>query len=138
MSIAPQRSRNSNFALPPGWSGALEWGLLWLVLSFMLYVLGALPAAIAPAQLVELWGLPLDEYLQRTQAPVGWGWLAHLAQGEGAGLAGIAVLAGCVVPGLLAAAPLYLQRGDRLYAALCLAQVAVLAMAASDRLWFGH
>lgn len=120
----------------------LEWGarigLLWLVLSFALYVFGVLPARTAPSQLLELSGLPLAEYLRLTQAPTGWAWLANIGQGEGLGLAGIAVLAGCAVPGLLALVPLFARRADRVYLALCTAQVAVLLMAASGLLWSGH
>ncbi len=120
----------------------LEWGgrvgLLWLVVSFALDALGLLPAGIAQSQGVELWRLPLAEYLQATQAATGWSWLAGLTRGEGLSLAGIAVLAGCVLPGLLATLPLYLKRGDRVYAALCMAQVAVLGVAASGLLSSGH
>jgi hypothetical protein len=39
---------------------------------------------------------------------------------------------------LLAAARVYLRRGDRLLAGLCLLQAAVLALAASDMFSVGH
>ena len=120
----------------------IEWGarlgLLWLLVSFGLYVSGALPSAIPPARLAELWSLPLADYLQRSGAPTGWAWLQHIGQGEGATLAGVAVLAGCAVPALLALTPLFRRRRDLPYLALCLAQVAVLLLAASGWISSGH
>ena len=67
-----------------------------------------------------------------------WGWLALVHKGDVAGLAGIAILAGCSLVGLLALVPLYLRRGDRAYAALCLAEVAVVLLAASGWISGGH
>jgi hypothetical protein len=51
---------------------------------------------------------------------LGWLGLAHRA--DMSGLLGIAVLAGCSVPCLLALVPSYLRRGDRAMAWLCLAE----------------
>ena len=65
-------------------------------------------------------------------------WAALAAHGDIANLLGIALLAGCSLPPLLALVPLYASRGDRVYAGLCLAQVAVLVLAASGVLRVGH
>jgi hypothetical protein len=118
--------------------GAARLGLAWLVLSFALTLTGWLPSAVAPAQLIQAWGLPLAEFLPHTQAVTGWAWLGHLGHGEGAGLAGIALLAACVLPGLLALLPLFLSRKERALAALCAAQVLVLLLAASGWIGAGH
>lgn len=59
-------------------------------------------------------------------------------RGDIAGLVGIAVLAGCSVLCLLALVPMYLRRGDRAYAALCVAEAAVVVLAASGVLAAGH
>ena len=55
-----------------------------------------------------------------------------------AGLAGIVILAGCSLVCLLALVPLYLKRGDKAFAVLCLAEVAVVVLAASGVLSGGH
>jgi hypothetical protein len=113
-------------------------GLLLLVLSFAGYGSGLLAADVPLQRLPELWSLPVGQYLAQTQAPTGWGWLARLGRGEGASMAGIAVLAACSLPCLLALLPLYLRRGDRAYVLLCLAEVAVIMLAASGWLTGGH
>lgn len=113
-------------------------GLLLLVVSFIGYASGLLAADVPLQRLPELWSLPVGQYLAETQTPTGWGWLARLGRGEGAGLAGIAVLASCSLPCLLGLLPLYLRRGDRAYVALCLAEVAVIVLAASGWLAGGH
>ena len=89
-------------------------------------------------RLPELWRQPVGSYLAQTQAPQGWGWLALVQHGDVAGLVGIAILAGCSLLCLLALVPLYLRRGDRAFVALCLAEVAVVLLAASGWLTAGH
>ena len=120
----------------------LEWGaragLALLVLSFAGYVSGALTPQVPVDRLPELWNQPLQRYLELSGAATGWGWLAHLQHGDVLGLAGVAVLAGCSVVCLISLLPLYRRSDDRVYLALCLAQVAVLLVAASGFLGAGH
>ncbi len=113
-------------------------GLALLVISFFSYVLGWLPSQVAPQQLSELWSLPVADYLKAAGAHSGWGWLQDLGKGDVLAIIGIVVLAACSLPPLLALVPLYLKRGDRVYAALCLAEVAVIVLAASGLLSGGH
>src|SRR6185437_4844821 len=94
-------------------------GFVMLVAGFLAYVTGVLEEHVVVGQLPALWGLSLAEYLRATQAPTGWGWIAHLHKGEFAGLLGIAVLAGCSVFCLVAIIPIYAQRRDRAYAIIC-------------------
>lgn len=120
----------------------LDWGtragLLVLVLSFAAYMFGLAAPHVPLEQLVDVWSHPVGRYLELTQSPTGWGWLALVHRGDVAGLAGIAILAGCSVVCLLALVPLYLKRGDKAFAALCLAEVAVVVLAASGWLSGGH
>ncbi|HJV68387.1 hypothetical protein [Ideonella sp.] len=120
----------------------LEWGtragLGLLLLCFAAYLSGLLPSQVPVSRLPDLWSLPVGTYLQRTGTPAGWGWLALAAHGDIANLLGIALLAGCSLPPLLALVPLFASRGDRVYAGLCLAEVAVLLLAASGVLRVGH
>lgn len=113
-------------------------GLLVLLSSFLAYATGLLGASVPLQRLPAVWSLPLQEYLAQTQSPTGWAWLAQIGRGDGASLAGIAILAGCSMPSLLAMLPLYLRQRDRTYAALCLAEVAVIVVAASGWLTGGH
>lgn len=113
-------------------------GLVVLVLSFAAYVSGLMDSHVPPERLPQLWVHPVGRFLELTQSPVGWGWLARIHLGDMAGLAGIAVLAGCSVVALLALVPVYWRRGDRVYAAICVAEVLVVALAASGWLAGGH
>ena len=124
------------------YAALLEWctrvGLAVVVLAFAAYVLGIVPARVPVDRLAEVWSLPVAQYLQATGGAKGWGWIAELRRGDMAALAGIGLLAGCSVVALLALVPLYLKRGDRVFAALCVAEAAVIALAASGWITAGH
>ncbi len=133
---APQSAEQLRYARLLDWGARA--GLLVLLISFAAYASGLLEAHVPLSRLPELWGHPVGRYLELTGAPTGWDWLALLHKGDVAGLLGIALLAGCSLPCLLALVPLYLRRGDRHYAALCVAQVLVVLLAASGWLAGGH
>jgi nitrate reductase gamma subunit len=120
----------------------LEWGtrlgLVALVALFAAYASGLLPPQVPLDQLPNLWNQPVDAYLRATGAPSGWQWVHRLGQGDVANLLGIAIMAGCSVLCLLALLPLALRRGDRLLAALCLAEAAVVVLAASGVIGSAH
>ncbi len=120
----------------------LEWctriGLVVVVLAFAAYVLGLVPARVPLDRLAEVWSLPVEQYLQATGGAKGWGWVGEIGGGDMAALAGIGLLAGGSVVALLALVPLYLKRGDRVFAALCVAEAAVIVLAASGIVTGGH
>ncbi|MFZ5545794.1 MAG: hypothetical protein ACOZJZ_19725 [Pseudomonadota bacterium] len=113
-------------------------GLLALVLLFFAYALGFTEPLVPHHRLAELWRLPVAEFRAATGLPTGWGWLVHARRGDVANLLGVALLAGCSVGALLALLPLYARRRERLYAALCAAEAAVILLAASGVLSAGH
>ncbi len=120
----------------------LDWGtrvgLIVLLLSFAAYVLGLAQSHVPVSRLPELWIHPVGRFLELTGSPTGWGWLALVHRGDIAGLLGIAILAGSSVLCLLALVPLYWSRGDKAFAAICLAEVAVVLVAASGWISGGH
>lgn len=120
----------------------LDWGtrigLVLLLTSFVAYVSGLLPSQVPLERLPELWNQPVHRYLALTGVSTGWSWVTLLHHGDVLGLAGIAVLAGCSGLCLLSVLQLYRARNDNAYLLLCLAQVAVLLLAASGLLNAGH
>lgn len=120
----------------------LEWGtrvgLAALILIFLAYGIGLVEPHVPHSRLPEVWNLPVSQFLAATGLPTGWGWLAFAHRGDIANLLGIAMLTGASLLALLALLPLYLRQRERLYAALCVAQVAVLLLAASGLLTAGH
>lgn len=113
-------------------------GFVLLVLCFLAYASGLWPAHVPPERLPELWTLPVDAFRQAAGMPAGWQWLALVHRSDVANLAGIALLAGCSLPALLALVPLYARRRERLFAALCIAQVVVLLFAAAGVIGGAH
>lgn len=120
----------------------LDWGarigVVLLVLSFLAYAFGLLAPHVPLERLPALWQLPVAQYRELSGTPAGWQWLALAHRGDLATLLGIAVLAGCSMACLAALMPLYRHRGDRTYLGLCLAELAVLLLAASGVLAPGH
>jgi hypothetical protein len=131
-----QQAEASRYAMLLDWGTRV--GVAALLLSFVLYLSGMLAPHVPLADLPALWGLPVDAYLERTQTPRGWGWLAMANRGDMANLLGIALLAGCSLLPLLGLMALYLKRGDHTYAAICLMVAAVIVLAASGVLTGGH
>jgi hypothetical protein len=111
--------------------------LVVMAVGFALYMTGAMAPLIEPERLATLWGLPADQYLAATDAPTGWSWLVQLGHGDVIGELGVALLALCSLPCLLALLPLYHAAGDRLYLWLCIGQCAVLVFSASGLLVVG-
>jgi len=110
---------------------ATKTGFAALLCAFLLYVSGALPPYGPLERLPELWGLPVGRYLERTGAPTGWRWVALMDHGDYLSLAAVALF-GLITPVcyLRIVTPL-LRHGERLQAALAVAQIAVLAAAIS-------
>jgi hypothetical protein len=120
----------------------LEWGtrigLAVLVLGFTAYVFGYITPLVPLEQLPGLWSQPVAVYLKTSGTPTGWNWLALVNKGDMLNLVGIAILAGCSMPPLLGLIPLYLNRHDHAYVAICAAIILVLVLAASGVLGGGH
>jgi hypothetical protein len=113
-------------------------GLAVLVASFAAYVAGWIAPLVPLDQLPTLWNQPVAQYLKTTGQPTGWGWLALLHRGDVLNLVGIALLASCSLPCLLAVLPLYARAHDRAFVAICALEVVVLAFAASGIIGGGH
>ena len=92
---------------------------------------GLLTPVVPMEKLPSLWRLSADQYLAATGVSQGWAWLAHLNRADMLAILGVACLALCSLPCVLALVPLYWSRGDRVYVLLCVAQVVVLLVSAS-------
>jgi hypothetical protein len=129
----PEQQRYANLLVWGTWAG-----LLVTLLGFAAYVSGLVAPHVPLERLPELWALPLPQYLAQTGTPTGWGWTALVQHSDVFSLAGIALLAGCSVLCLLSLVPLYAARGDRVFVAVCLADAALVLLAASGVLTGGR
>ena len=102
------------------------------LVAFLVYVSGVVPAYLPLEVLPRYWGLPVGEYLRQTGAPSGWDWLSHLGGGaEYLNLACMALLGIVTMLCYMRIVPVLLRLGERVQAALAIAQIAVLLAAAS-------
>jgi hypothetical protein len=101
------------------------------LLAFIVYASGLVPSFVPLDALPALWHLPVEEYLARTGAPAGWGWLGLLGFSDYLNLGCIALIGAVILVCYLAVLPLLLRLGERLQAALVAVQVLVLLVAAS-------
>ncbi len=113
-------------------------GFVLLVGAFVAYMSGWMTPVVPPEHLPALWTQPVHHYLAVTGQSTGWSWLSRIDRGDVANLLGIAWLATISVPALLTVMVMALRQGDRRFALLALAEVVVLALAASGILGGGH
>jgi hypothetical protein len=111
--------------------GGMKLGLLALVVTFLVYVSGALPARIPVADLPRYWSMPVKEYLAATGVHPGWGWVGLIGHGDFLNFVGIAFLAGVTLVCYLAIVPIFVRKKDLVFAGIAILEVLVLALAAS-------
>jgi hypothetical protein len=106
-------------------------GLVALVISFGLYVLGVMEPHVPLQDLPKYWKLPVHEYLKQANIHEGWSWLHMLHKGDFLNFVGIAFLAGVSIICYLSIIPALFRKKDTIYAFLAIAEVTVLVLAAS-------
>lgn len=113
----------------------LAWGVrigfTALVGTFFVYVAGIVPPGVAPERLPGLWGMPVGDYIAATGAPTGWSWVLRLREGDLLNLVGVAILASASIACHLRVLPLFMRSRERVFVAICIAQIVVLVSAAA-------
>jgi len=112
-------------------------GLLMLVISFAIYVLGILTPHIPVGDLPKYWSMPVKEYLKATDIHTGWSWIHLLGKGDFLNFAGIAFLSGVTILCYMRIIPILFRKKDTVYAVLAIIEVLVLVLAASGLLKTG-
>lgn len=110
---------------------AMKIGLLVLVATFILYLVGVPKPHVPVGDVSANWSLKVDKYLEVTQIEKGWTWTKHLGQSDFLTFAPIAFLASVTVICYLNILPIFFKRKDYIYATLVIAEVLVLVLAAS-------
>lgn len=121
-------------------------GLLLLLTTFGIYVLGIVEPAIPLRDLPNYWGMSAPEYLEainrdhlhREAFVVGWSWLTALGKSDYLNYLGIVVLSAVTIVCYLGIVPLLIRKRDGVYAAMAITEVVILALAASGVLNVGH
>ena len=106
-------------------------GLAVMVVTYVLYVSGIITPHVPLKTVPLLWSEPVGTYLELGKVPHGWGWTVLIGQGDFLNFVGIVLLAGMTILCYIPLIPAYLKRGEKGFALLALAEIIVLAIAAS-------
>ena len=115
----------------------MYFGLLILLITYAIYVVGILSPYLPHADVPKYWSLSVNEYLHQTNIQPGWARINMLAYGDFLNFVGIAILAGVSIICFLSIVPLLWKNGDKVYAVLAITEVIILTVAASGILGTG-
>ena len=105
--------------------------LVLLVLCFVVYVLEVLEPHIPLHHIPGLWTMSASEFVTASGAPKGWGWTGLLHTGDYLTFAVVAILSTITLVCYARIVFALLKEGERVHAALAIAQVVVLLGAIS-------
>jgi len=129
-------------------------GLAVLVITFFIYISGALPnfvqieeLSLPPVVTTEgpiqkyvkdnklqntpLWSMRVRDFNHIKDAPTGWHWAAYLNKGDYLNFVGIAMLSGLTILCYIVILPILIRKKDTAYVVLALLEIVVLSLAAS-------
>ena len=112
-------------------------GLAILFVTYFIYLSGVMPSHVDMDLIPKLWGLGVNEYLEKTNSPHGWGWVHLLSTGDFLNYIGFAFLAFMTVLCYLVLVKGYIRKKDWIYATIAILEILVLSVAASGLLGSG-
>jgi hypothetical protein len=112
-------------------------GLVGIIVTFIIYVFGILPAAVPKSDLPTYWTHSVHSYLEKAGVEAGWKWIGQLGKGDMLNFAPIAFLGAVTIFCFVAIIPILFRKKDTLYGFLALIEVLVLVVAASGILGVG-
>lgn len=112
-------------------------GLLGLIITFVIYVLGILPLKIPLNKVQHYWVMSVHDYLEKSALQAGWAWLGNLGYGDMLNFIPIAFLSGLTIICYMAIVPGLLRKKDTPYVIIAILEIIVLCVAASGILGTG-
>jgi len=106
-------------------------GLAVLVITFFVYISGALSSYVKIDELPKYWTMRVHDFNVALNAPTGWGWTAKVGHGDYLNFAGIAILSGLTILCYAVILPILIRKKDTPYIVIAVLEIAVLALAAS-------
>lgn len=128
----PEQITYANLLFIGAWSG-----IFLMMVTYLTYLTGILSPHVDMALVTQNWGKGVQEYLEITGSPHGWGWLTLLNKGDFLNYLGLVLLAIMTIICYLVLIVGYKKKKDWLYFGICLAEVIVLSLAASGILGAG-
>jgi hypothetical protein len=112
-------------------------GLAIMIVTFIIYMLGILPSFIPPQDIPKYWSMKSSNFIHMFHAPTGWAWVALTNKGDYLNFVGIALLAALTILCYLVILPILMRKKDIPYVVIAIAEILVLALAASGILKSG-
>ncbi|MBU0464384.1 MAG: DUF1634 domain-containing protein [Proteobacteria bacterium] len=112
-------------------------GIAILFITYAIYLSGLMPSHVDISLVTANWDKGVNEYLEITHSPRGWGWLKLLSTGDFLNYIGFAFLALMTVVCYLVLLKGYLAKKDWIYAGIAFLEILVLSLAASGLLGSG-
>ena len=120
-------------------------GLLTLLVTFAVYLTGAMEPAVPIGELPRYWTMDVqtylhtvnEEYVHHPHALTGWWWVGALGSGDFLTFVGIALLASVTPVCFAGIVPMLLRRRDWIYTTIAVVEVVILTLAASGVLTAG-
>ncbi len=122
----PEQMMYANILSMGAWAG-----IFIMFATYALYVLGVVEPHVPLEMVPANWGKSVNEYMQLTNSPHGWGWATLLHTGDFLNFVGLALLALLTIVCYIVLLPGYIRRKDWIYTGIVIAEVLVLGLAAS-------
>ncbi len=118
-------------------NGGMWSGLALLIITFFIYISEMLPTHVPISDLPKYWTMRVHDFNVALNAPTGWHWAAFAGKGDYLNFVPIAILAGLTILCYLVILPILARKKDTPYVVIAIAEVLVLALAASGLLKVG-
>jgi len=112
-------------------------GIFTLVATYFIYVAGIIPSHVQMSLLPKVWGKGVDEFLEITHSPHGWGWVSLLGKGDFLNYIGFVLLALMTIICYLVLLRGYLRQKNWIFSVIAFLEIMVLGLAASGILGGG-
>ena len=112
-------------------------GIFTLVLTYTIYLTGLLPSHVDMALIPKVWGKGVNEYLEITHSPHGWGWTSLLAKGDFLNYIGFTLLGLMTVLCFIVLLRGYIRQKNWIFSIIAFLEIVVLSLAASGLLGSG-
>jgi len=112
-------------------------GLALLIITFFVYISGVLPSYVPINDLPKYWTMRVHDFNVALNAPTGWHWVGMVGKGDYLNFIGIAILSGLTILCYAVILPILARKKLTAYLVIAVAEILVLALAASGLLKAG-
>lgn len=116
----------------------MKLGLVSLIITFFIYILGILPPKIPISDLPNLWHLKAYKFVEITGIGMGWSWLKNVTKSDYLNYLPIAFLGALTIFCYIGTFFVFLKKKDLLYIIITLLEIIILLLAASGFIHVGH